>query len=278
MLIKTKIDRDMKLYLKIILFIFIPLLSSCTKFICDNFPSDNRRTNCNSCRILFIGSSYLQYGNGDVIEIFSKFAEEADRDLIIETSIAGGLRLYNHIEYQPTIDKINSQGWDYIVLQGNSAFISKEKWHDYVVPYLSKFREIIKYNYDKTSIIYMMPWAYTDGLTFIEGETDTYKEMQVNIYNNSTAVAWDLDIALAPAGWVWYQAIIDGYKAPLYLNDQNHQTISGAFLTASVFYSTIFLEEAPHIDYELTINDDQKLLREKAYKTVVESLDLWNIY
>ena len=273
-----KVILNMKIYLKTLIILLLLLLSGCIEIICDNFPADNRRSDCNSCRILFIGSSYLQYGKGDVIDIFSKFAEEAGRDLIIETCIAGGLRLYNHIEYQPTIDKINSKGWDYVVLQGNSAFISQEKWHDYIVPYLSDFREIIKYNYDKTSIIYMMPWAYTDGLTFVENETDTYEEMQMNIYNHSTAIAWDLDIALAPAGWAWYQVKLDNYSAPLYLSDMNHQTISGAFLTASVFYSTIFLEQAPYIYYELTEDDDESILRETAYNIVIEDLDLWNIY
>ena len=108
------------------------------------------------------------------------------------------------------------------------------------MPYLSEFREIIKYNYDKTSVVYMMPWAYTDGLTFIDGETDTYEIMQKNIYDNSIKVANNLDISLAPAGWAWYQLMLENYPAELYLNDMNHQTISGAFLTASVFYSTIF--------------------------------------
>ncbi len=269
---------NIKRHIQLPLILLILLFTSCTKIICDKFPPNNRQPDCNSCRILFIGSSYLQYVNGDVIDIFSKFCQEANRDVIIETSIAGGFRLNRHIEYQPTIDKINSQGWDYVILQGNSAFISKEKWHKYVVPYLSEFRDLIKYNYDQTSVIYMMPWAYTDGLTFIEGETDTYEEMQINIYNNSTAVAIDLDIALAPVGWAWYQTILDEYSASLYLSDKNHQTISGAFLTACVFYSTIFLEKAPKIDYTLTTDDDESILREIAYNIVLNDLDIWNIY
>jgi len=252
--------------------------TSCKKLICDSFPSDNRQPDCETCRILFIGSSYLQYGNGDVVNIFYKFCKAANREIIIDTSIFGGYRLNRHLEYQPTIDKINSQGWDYVILQGNSAYISKEKWHKYLVPYLSEFREMIKYNYDKTSVIYMMPWAYLDGLEFIEGETDTYDDMQRNIYNNSINVANSLDIILAPAGWAWYQSRLNNYPAELYLSDLNHQTVSGAFLAASVFYSTIFLEQAPEIDIKLTETDNQQLLRETAYNIVIDDLDLWNIY
>lgn len=268
----------MKIITKILILILVVNQFGCLQKICDDLPKDNRQPNCESCRILFIGSSYLQYGKGDVINIFNNFCKEANRDIIVETSIFGGYRLDRHLEYQPTIDKINSQGWDYVVLQGNSAYISQEKWHKYIVPYLSDFRDLIKYNYDKTSIIYMMPWAYLDGLEFIEGETDTYEDMQINIYNNSIKVANNLDITLAPAGWVWYQSRLDNYPAELYLSDLNHQTISGAFLTASVFYSTIFLEQAPEIDMELTENDNQQFLREIAYNIVIDDLDLWNIY
>ena len=268
----------MKIITKILILILVTSQSSCLKLICDSFPPDNRQPDCDSCRILFIGSSYLDYAGNNVIQIFSDFCIAKEKDVVIETSIAGGLRLYNHIEYQSTIDKINSQGWDYVILQGNSSFISKDKWYKYIVPYLSEFREIIKYNYDKTSVIYMMPWAYTDGLTFIDGETDTYEIMQKNIYDNSIKVANNLDISLAPAGWAWYQLWLENYPAELYLSDMNHQTISGAFLTASVFYSTIFLEEAPSINYNLTENDDESLLRETAYKIVKDELDLWNIY
>jgi len=102
--------------------------------------------------------------------------------------------------------------------------------------------------------------------------------MQKNIYDNSIKVANNLDISLAPAGWAWYQLMLENYPAELYLNDMNHQTISGAFLTASVFYSTIFLEEVPSINYDLTENDDESLLRETAYNIVIDDLDLWNIY
>lgn len=268
----------MKLFIKTTIICLVILSSSCSKFTCDNFPDDNRQPDCDNCRILFIGSSYLNYAGNNVVEIFSEFCKAANREVIIEASMFGGFRLHRHLEYKPTIDKINSLGWDYVVLQGNSAYISKEKWHKYIIPRLEDLREIIKYNYDKTSVIYMMPWAYLDGLTFVEGETDNYDDMQLNIYNYSTKVATDIDIALAPAGWAWYQTRQKKYKAPLYLSDKNHQTISGAFLTAAVFYSTIFQEKAPYIEYTLTADDDESFLRETAYTIVIDDLDLWNIY
>jgi len=268
----------MKKYTRFILPLILFILLSCTDYLCSGNQVDNRQPNCDNCRILFIGSSYLSYAGNDVVDIFSKFCGKAGKQVSIDTSIEGGFRLNRHIEYHPTIDKINSQGWDYVVLQGNSAYVSKEKWHQYLVPYLTGFRQIIKDHYDKTSIIYMMPWAYLDGLTFIEGETDTYKEMQLNIYNNSIEIAQSIDISIAPAGWAWHKSMEQEYSELLYLNDLNHQTFEGAYLTASVLYSTIFLNKAPFIEkYSSEIVGDD-FLRNIAYKIVINDLDDWNIY
>jgi len=163
-------------------------------------------------------------------------------------------------------------------LQGNSAFISQKKWHHYVIPYIEELRKIIKNRSEKTYVIYMMPWAYKDGLTFIEGETDTYEEMQLNIYNETIKLVINIDIALAPAGWAWYTAFLEGYDKDLYLNDLNHQSKYGAYLTACVFYSTVFSEMAPRVEYDWEEGDNSQYLSEVAFSTVTDNLDLWNIY
>ena len=238
----------------------------------------NAKPQCESCDILFIGSSYLSYAGNDVIEVFSNFATAANKDVYIDRRALGGWRLYKHAQSQETIDKINERKWDYIILQGNAAFLSKEKWHHYIIPYLKELRRIIKNNSPQTCVIYMMPWAYLDGLAWIEGETDTYQQMQENLYRETTKVVHDIDIVTAPAGWAWYTAITNGYAADLYLNDYNHQSKSGAYLTACVFYSTIFEEAAPLIPYPWGENDDAQYLHGVAHSTVVDNLSLWNIY
>jgi len=238
----------------------------------------NFKVECEDCDILFIGSSYLSIAGNDVVNIFDEFTRAAQMDINVERRDIHGWRLSNHAQSQETIDKIRERKWDYIILQGNSAFISQEKWHPYVIPYLKELKSITKSNSPKTCIIYMMPWAYLDGLTWIEGETDDYEQMQKNIYRESIEVARDLDIAIAPAGWTWYTAIENNYGGELYLNDNNHQSKAGAYLTACVFYSTIFEKPAPGITFSWTEEDDPDFLHEIAYQTVIDDLDLWNIY
>ena len=125
----------------------------------------------------------------------------------------------------------------------------------------------------------MMPWAYLDGLAWVPRETDTYEQMQQNIYNHTINMVNDIDITTAPAGWAWYTLISDGYDPYLlYLNDFNHQASSGAYLAACVFYTTIFLERAPQIQFEWSDEDKPQTLSDVAYSTVTDHLDLWNIY
>lgn len=238
----------------------------------------NAKPDCQSCDILFIGSSYLAYNGNDVVQTFTDFAVTAYKPVRIERRVVGGWRLYNHIASSVTLDKIREREWDYIILQGNSAFLSKEKWHQYIIPYLKDFRKLIKENSPQTSVIYMMPWAYLDGLAWIEGETDTYEQMQENLYRETLKVIHDIDIATAPAGWTWYTAINDGYEGDLYISDFNHQSKAGAYLAAAVFYASIFEETPPSIPYTWRDEDDPQYLRNIAYSMVMDSLAVWNIY
>ena len=279
------LQKNTYIYLLGLLSGFALIIISCQGDLSSNqFPewkSDsqtNARPDCDACEILFIGSSYLSYLGNDVIEIFEQFSIAGKKNVYIDRRDIGGWRLEDHSQNEQTIAKINEREWDFIILQGNAAVLSQQKWHDHIIPFLKDLRRIIKSRSQKTCIIYMMAWAYSDGLTWVPGETDTYEEMQINLYNETIKMVHDLDIASAPVGWAWYTAISNGYKADLYLNDFNHQSSSGAYLAACVFYATIFLESAPFITYTWSEFDDAQFLHDIAYATVINHLDLWNIY
>ncbi len=149
-------------------------------------PDNNQRSECSSCNILFIGSSYLSFIGNDVVATFSQFAEQGGKDAYIEMRSIGGWHLDDHSQDENTIAKINERQWDYIILQGNSAYLSKKKWHHYIVPYIKDLRKIIKDKSPRTCVIYMMPWAYTDGLVWLPDETETYEQMQDSLFHYTT--------------------------------------------------------------------------------------------
>ena len=261
------------------IFILTMLGSSC---IFDSDEDKNKRNNSrpefDNGSILFIGSSYLSYGGNNVVEMFDSMASRGGHSVYTDSRVINGKRLQSHLEDPATIQKIQEEKWDFVILQGAGFYISKEKWHEYIVPVLRDFKKIIKKNSKRTCMVYMMPWAYKDGLAWMEGEEDTYQQMHDGILNNTIKVMHDLDICTAPAGKAWHAAILDGYSSDFYLSDNSHQSKHGAYLTACVFYSTVFLEKAPQLDLNWDYNDNIGILNETAYTTVVDSLDAWNIY
>ena len=260
-----------------ILLIFQPI--SCKRDFCSSNPTlqSNPRPDCKTCKILFIGSSALYYDT-DIVEIFKSLLKEGEKPVIVHDWIVGGHHFSDHCKNQLTIDKINERIWDYVIIQGSIPYISKEKWHHLIIPYIKELRGIIKRNSKNTCIIYMMPWAFKDGLEWMDGETDTYEQMQENIYHNTIMLVKDIDIATAPVGWAWYTAITNGYDKDLYLSDYTHSSKYGSYLAACVFYSTIFLEPSPMIIYNWEDDDNPQYLHEVASTTVLYNLDLWNIY
>jgi hypothetical protein len=241
-------------------------------------PRGNYRSDCADCDVLFIGSSYLSYLDNNAPATFEKMAQAAGKSIHMEFTSNGGWKLSRHSESAQTIAKINERSWDYIILQGNAAYMSQEKWHYLVVPFIAELRRIIKANSSKTCVIYMMPWAYLDGLAWIEGETDDYAQMQQHLRAETIRVCRELDIATAPVGWAWYLARMDGYPADFYLNDLHHQSHSGAYFAACVYYSTIYLERAPYFEYDWDADNDPPYLHDLAHSVVLDSLDDWNIY
>ncbi|MBN1165193.1 MAG: SGNH/GDSL hydrolase family protein [Candidatus Krumholzibacteriota bacterium] len=223
-------------------------------------------------KILFLGSSY--FGYNDMVQTFISFCQRAGKVLALDTRIVGGYRIVDHVNDYNSIYKIKQCEWDYILLQGGAQWLSLPKWHHEVVPYLEAIRDTIYQNCSHTRIIYMMPWAYEDGLTWIPGEIDTWEIMQKNLYKYSLQVSNNLGLGLAPAGWAWYRAITGGYEYNLYLPDKSHPSVYGSYLLACALYISVFKEEviSSAIDPNRYIE-----LQEIAGRTVFDDFNLWNI-
>ncbi len=260
------------------LFVFLIIFSCDPGTESDEQVLTNYWPDCTECKVLFIGSSYLSYNGNDVVQLFGNFAVAADKNALIGDQVYGGHRLSMHSINQATIAKIYEEDWDFVILQGNSALISKEKWHDQLVPYLIDFKDMIKDSNPDAAVIYMMPWAYLDGMEWMEGETDNYDQMQHNIYNETIKLVKDIDIATAPVGWAWYNVYNAGYTTDMYLSDNNHQGQLGAYLTAAIFYVTVFQEYPPVIDFYLEEESIQTEMHNTANSMVTDNLSLWNIY
>lgn len=233
----------------------------------------------NEIKILFIGSSYFHYNN--LPNIIKGFAENAGKKVFIDNMITSGY-LSDHAQRSTTEAKINEQDWDYVVLQGvGSVTAYPEHFTRHpVYPALVTLKEKITKNSESTQMLFCLPWAFEDGMIWMDGWTDLYEDMQIKIYDNTLRYSEEIGFPIAPVGWAWYKVLEDkNYPLHyLHIDDWNHPSLKGSYLMACVIYSSIFKESTLNIGYNSGLPEKEAEYFQKiASQVVLDSLELWNL-
>ena len=245
-----------------------------------NHLSAQPENNQDSCEILLIGSSYFNYNN--LADIIKNLADSSDIEIYIEMYGANGMYLSDHASSTYTEAKINERDWDYVVLQGVGVLVAyPEHFTDHpVYPALETLRDKIYANCESTHMMYCLPWAFEDGMTWYQNWTDTYEDMQIHIYNNTLQYSQEIGFEIAPVGWAWY-GVLNEYSYPLHylhMSDWNHPSFNGSYLMACVIYSSMFQESTVgNLYYGGIQQDTAAFFQTVASDTVLNNLELWNI-
>ena len=212
--------------------------------------------------VLFIGNShtYLHY----MPQMLGELAHAADSgfQLNIDQITGEGAGLQWHWNNEPSIEKIWSKRWDYVVLQDRSGGPLEE---------LESFRtharlldEVIKRHGAKT--IFYMTWANKSRPRTQKILTEAYGR-----------IATELGAVLAPVGLAWQKAQAMDEALNLHHIDDRHANPSGAYLTACVFYAVLFNASPEGLPATLQIEGKIRLdlaeeragfLQKIAYETV----------
>jgi hypothetical protein len=179
--------------------------------------------------------------------------------------------------------KINEREWDYVILQGVGRLVaypdSLPNDHP-VYPALVTLRNKIRSNCASTKMVFCLPWAFEDGMTWLAGWTDDYREMQLKAYGNTLTYSDEIGFVIAPVGWVW-NTVLREQRYPLHylhLSDWNHPSLRGSYLMACVIYSTIYQEGTVGTEYSAGIPEaEASYFQDVASHMVLDSLELWNI-
>ncbi len=234
--------------------------------------------------VLFIGNSYL--GWHDTPQIFLEMAEAAGKTIEVRNNVINGYSLEHLAEDFQTTMVIREAPWDFVVLQSaglDVAYPDRTSAHgpspQSIPSVLEELRDIILENHSESQVLWMLPWAYEDGVTWTDGSTDDYAEMQLKIRDNAVVWADSLDLMLGPVGMAFYEILKD--DPPLHFlhgTDQSHPNLRGTYLSAATFFAALFQESAEGIGYFSTLEEEEaRMLQEVASRTVLESLSLWNI-
>ena len=245
-----------------------------------NHLSAKGNSNRDTCDILLIGSSYFNFNN--LADLVQNMADSSNIEICIQMHGLNGLYLSDHASSPATEAKIKERDWDYVILQGCGILMAyPEYFTDHpVYPALVTLREKILAHCESTRMVFCMPWAFEDGMTWYQNWTDTFEDMQIHIYNNTLQYSEEIGFEIAPVGWAWY-AVLEEFDYPLHylhMSDWNHPSLRGSYLMACVIYSSVFQESTVNIPYYAGIPaEEADYFQAVASDTVLNNLEIWNI-
>jgi hypothetical protein len=215
-------------------------------------------------RVLFIGNSFT-YAN-DLPGTFSKLACSGGHQVITGIAAEGGYTLANHLESSKTLDAIQKQPWNIVVLQEQSelpAFESSRQQYTYPAARIL----VGKIMAVDAEPVFFQTWGYRDGDPDY-GISD-YDTMQAALDAGYDGIANELHVRVVRVGDAWKEVHHQPQLLNLWQSDGMHPNKEGTYLAACVFYTTLFNQTPEGLDYrgEISLANAQ-VLQTVAAKTI----------
>ena len=233
--------------------------------------------------VLFIGNSYTYYNN--LPEMISNIANDLGDTVNYDQNTPGGTSLYAHSQNQTTINKINQQNWDFVVLQDQSQrpSLSPSYVAASVYPYATQLVNLINSNYICSEPVFYMTWGRKYGdQTNCQSYPPvcTFLGMQERLRDSYLTMGLDNNASVSPVGIAFKNSISLDSTIDLYTSDNSHPSIYGSYLAACTFYSTIFKKSSVGCSFKPNaINQSDALfLQQVASSTVLDSMFVWNVF
>ncbi len=223
-------------------------------------------------RILLIGNSLTNQIRSTLVSLIqaSSYSEST-----IGYVAPGGWTLQQHVSSANTMSRIRSSDWDFVVLQEQSQTPNLpdrcEKFYNAV----TKLSEAIKES--GAQVVLYMTWGYRYGDPQNPQVNPDYETMQQNLIEAYTQAARQVDAIIAPVGVAWQRVRRNkpDLGRQLYQGDGLHPSYKGAFLTACVFYATLFDADPTELAFNGALSaEEAAYLRSKAKEAFIPIVDL----
>ena len=185
-------------------------------------------------RVLFLGNSYTYFNN--VPGIVSELAK-AGHQCTVETRMVapGGKTLRDHWESSASREALNSQAWDFVVLQDQSTLgvnlyfegQTRVGGDEIFRPYAELWANEI-HKHHATPVFY---------LTWARKATPADQAALNYAYFRTARATHSL---VAPVGLAWARVRQTDPSIDLYYHDGAHPSAAGSYLAACAIYATIF--------------------------------------
>jgi len=232
-------------------------------------------------RVLFIGNSYT--GVNNLPQMTYDVALSTNDTLIIDSHTPGGQRLMNHASSTQALAKINSQQWDYVVLQAQSQ---EPSWpisqvETEVYPYAKQLCDLIRANNTCSMPVFYMTWGRKNGDASNCASWPpvcTYVGMDSLLNERYQAMGKDNDAFVSPVGAVWHYIRENYPQIELYNADESHPSVAGSYAAACTFYSVFLRKDPTFITVTAGLSSiEAKNIRASVKYIVYDDLVKWNI-
>lgn len=231
-------------------------------------------------KVLFIGNSYTYYYN--LPNMVHELSDSAGDELIYDSSTQGDAKLSDHDSNSAVHNKINSNTWDYVVLQAHSRETSNTEleMETNLYPYAESLVDAIRDNYECSRPMFYMTWGRENGDALRCSEKPwvcTYEGMDAAVEATYNSMADTYDTEISPVGAVWRYVRENHPSIDLYDPDGSHPSLIGTYLIACTFYSVIFKKDPTLITSTYTFPiEDANNIKQAAKTIAFDHLATWD--
>ncbi len=223
-------------------------------------------------RVLFIGNSHTYTNN--LPHMFAFLAGSGGYPVVVDSNTPSGYTLEGHCSNQITLDKINRGGWDFVVLQEQSAYPTIDYYrYGSMYPAARHLDSLINQQGCHTALY--MTWGWRGGgQRQINGYVSVpfvdYFHMQDTVTAAYVMLNDILSSTLVPAGCSWARAMRTDTTLDLWsANDNYHPNLMGSYLAACTFYAVFFHQSPVGLTYTAGLSPDRALFfQQMADQTV----------
>lgn len=231
-------------------------------------------------KILFLGNSYTAVN--DLPNTLRLLALSLGDTIEVDSYTPGGYTFYAHTNDANTLTKIQTPGWDFVILQAQSqepSFPPAQVATD-TYPYAKWLDSAIHATNPCAETVFYMTWGRKNGDAVncaIYPPVCTYMGMQQRLYDSYIEMSMQNHATCSPVGAAWRKCRDVYPNIELYQADESHPSMNGTYLAACTFYTTLFHKTTIGSQY-LPIgvgNGDAFYIQTICSNLVIDSLETW---